>query len=494
MRSRKDPATSTTRERAPSRGASKLRRVDRDDDDRPVAEWPKAGPGSALDLMLVLDSRGIICDVAAQIGPALGEHTKGWIGAAWADWVAAESRTTIRKMLKDAAHGRHARWQPVTHRTALGVDLPTTCSAVPIGLTGYVVVVGYGQRTQTMLRQRLVEAQIALERDALHLRQVEARFQLLIRACREAIVIVDAAQGSIVDANPAAISLLGLPSKPFGHAFPAGLPDKVARAVAMLLAKVLRTGRADEIGLRGSPRRPALTARAALYKQGEKPMLLVTLANAGASNASHTGSGESHESALRAIEHSPDGFVVTDLEGRILSANASFVELVELVREDQLRGESLERWIGRPELCMPLMLSTLRQQGELRLFATCLRGELGAQVQVEISARTVPDSEPPCIGFSVRHIGRRLAAEPRPVQSAPGTAEELTRRVGRKPLKDLVRESTDVIERLCIEKALVLTGDNRAAAAGMLGLSRQGLYAKLHRYSLAERGAKHITD
>jgi DNA-binding NtrC family response regulator len=57
------------------------------------------------------------------------------------------------------------------------------------------------------------------------------------------------------------------------------------------------------------------------------------------------------------------------------------------------------------------------------------------------------------------------------------------------PLKDLVRESTDMIERLCIEAALEITGDNRASAAEILGLSRQSLYAKLRRYGLGELAA-----
>ena len=48
-------------------------------------------------------------------------------------------------------------------------------------------------------------------------------------------------------------------------------------------------------------------------------------------------------------------------------------------------------------------------------------------------------------------------------------------------------ESSDVIERLCIEAALQLTGGNRASAAEMLGLSRQSLYVKLRRYGLMER-------
>jgi DNA-binding NtrC family response regulator len=54
------------------------------------------------------------------------------------------------------------------------------------------------------------------------------------------------------------------------------------------------------------------------------------------------------------------------------------------------------------------------------------------------------------------------------------------------PLKDLVRETTDVIERLCIEAALNLTGNNRASAAEMLGVSRQSLYVKLRRFGIAD--------
>ena len=56
------------------------------------------------------------------------------------------------------------------------------------------------------------------------------------------------------------------------------------------------------------------------------------------------------------------------------------------------------------------------------------------------------------------------------------------------PLKALVRQSTDVVEKLCIEAALKLTGDNRASAAELLGLSRQSLYSKLRRHNLGDIG------
>jgi PAS domain-containing protein len=68
----------------------------------------------------------------------------------------------------------------------------------------------------------------------------------------------------------------------------------------------------------------------------------------------------------------------------------------------------------------------------------------------------------------------------------PRSVDQLTELIGRVPLKDLVREATDMIERLCIEAALEKTNDNRASAAELLGLSRQSLYVKLHRYGLGD--------
>ena len=69
-----------------------------------------------------------------------------------------------------------------------------------------------------------------------------------------------------------------------------------------------------------------------------------------------------------------------------------------------------------------------------------------------------------------------------------GFAERVTEVVGRVSLKEIVRDTTDVIERLCIETALGMTENNRAAASDMLGISRQSLYAKLARYGIGADG------
>jgi len=122
----------------------------------------------------------------------------------------------------------------------------------------------------------------------------------------------------------------------------------------------------------------------------------------------------------------------------------------------------------------------------VRLFATSLRGEFGATTEVEISAVAVDGGETPCLGFTIRDVGRRLDADKRVGKELPRSAGQMAELVGRVPMKDIVRETTDLIEQLCIEAALELTQDNRASAAEMLGLSRQSLYVKLRRFGMGE--------
>ena len=87
-------------------------------------------------------------------------------------------------------------------------------------------------------------------------------------------------------------------------------------------------------------------------------------------------------------------------------------------------------------------------------------------------------------GFTIRNVARRLRDAPAIERDMPRSVEQLTELVGRVSLKDIVRESTDLVERLCIEAAIAYTSDNRASAAEILGVSRQSLYSKLHRHGL----------
>jgi transcriptional regulator PpsR len=189
---------------------------------------------------------------------------------------------------------------------------------------------------------------------------------------------------------------------------------------------------------------------------------------------------------LEVIENSPDGVVVTGPEGRILTANRAFLDLAELATAEQARGEPLDRWLGRPGIDLNVLIANVRQHGSVRFFASAVRGEFGSATDVELSAVSVLNAEVPCLGFTVRSLRRHAAHAAPGTGKLPRSVEQLTELVGRVSLKELVRESSDLIEKLCIEAALELTADNRASAAELLGLSRQSLYVKLRRYGLGD--------
>lgn len=219
---------------------------------------------------------------------------------------------------------------------------------------------------------------------------------------------------------------------------------------------------------------------ARLFRQGRAALLLVRILSAESARP-----GTDHAAALGdVVEHMPDAFVLVDADLNILVANAAFVELSGAASVHRVTGQPLATWLGRPGIDLQLILGQLREHGSVRNVATILRGSAGAREEVEVSGVAAPRSEGDCYGFTIRNVGRRLRSVATPERDLPRSVEQLTELVGRMSLKDIVRESTDLIERLCIEAALAYTSDNRASAAEILGVSRQSLYSKLHRHGL----------
>jgi transcriptional regulator PpsR len=232
---------------------------------------------------------------------------------------------------------------------------------------------------------------------------------------------------------------------------------------------------------------PEVLVSASTFRQEGGLLILVRLESPHAdSDPSET--SESRTRLLKVVDGVPDAFVVTDGEARIINANAAFLDMVQVASDDQLRGTPLDRWLGRQGVEFEVLLGTLRSRGAVRLYSSTVRGDLGALTEAEISAVAVISGGQTCYGFAIRDVGPRIRPTARVSDSATRSVEQLTELIGRVPLRDLVREATDAIERLCIEAALDLTGDNRASAAEMLGLSRQSLYVKLRRYGLGDLG------
>ncbi|MBL8559052.1 MAG: transcriptional regulator PpsR [Hyphomonadaceae bacterium] len=435
------------------------------------------------DVAMIIDRGGVIRDVAVSSQDLLREGVGAWLDRRWSDTVTMESRQKIEEMLRDAANDSGPRWREINHATQDGSSVSLRYIALNTGDDGRVIAIGRDQRAVADLQQRLVLAQQTMERDYQRLRNAESRYRLLFQLASEAVVVVDSGSRKILEANPAADRMIGgadgpLVGRSFASAFDVSARDAATALLAMAQGGANFTAQSS---LASGGR--AFSVAASLFRQDRAALILIRLTPL---DRDALALPESARRLTEVLERMPDAFVVTDENLKIIAENAAFLDLTRLASKEQANGLSLDAFLGRPELDRNILVSSLRQHGVLKNFATVVRNRLGETEDVEVSAVHVADGETPCFGFSIRGVLRGAAPGPRMASELPRSVEQLSQLVGRVTLKELVRETTDLVERLCIEAALELTGNNRASAAEVLGLSRQSLYSKLHRYGLGD--------
>ncbi|MFQ3595549.1 MAG: transcriptional regulator PpsR [Sphingomonadaceae bacterium] len=426
--------------------------------------------GAAGDLALVVDREGVIRDMAVGSRELAEQGVESWIGQPWSETVHPDSRPKVIEML---ASGREpGPWRQVNQLAEQG-DLPLRFLAVGTGEG--VIAVGRDLRAVAQMQQRLIQAQQAIERERLKSRQSESRYRLLFNLSGEAVLIVDSRTRAVTEANPAAERLIGrtgLGGRPVASLVAPGDREGFVAFLGALAATddvAPASVRFAETG------RPALVSGVP-FRQGGGSHLLLRLLDPS------TRAPERYLSDL--LERIPDPFVMTDEAFDILDANGAFLELVGHGRREDVVGLAIYRFLGRPGIDAGLFTAQLADHGHLHNLPTIVRTRFDEQLEVEVSAIAARDGETKVHGFTLRTVEAERPALTADMAS-PRSVEELTRLVGRMSLKDIVRESTDLIERLCIEAALKCADNNRASAAEILGLSRQGLYLKLHRHGLA---------
>ncbi len=444
---------------------------------------------AASDVALILDADGIIADVAVGAPELASLDLHHWIGSRWEDTVAADSRHKVEQLLVES-HGSDARpgQRHVNQLGRTGETVPVRYSVVPFDRDERVryLAVGRNLRDLASLQQRLVDAQQGMEREYARLRRDETRYRTLFQLATEPVLVVDAQQTRVVEANPASAEVLDIPAdRLIGRALPRLFVDPdPALSDHLTRIRTATPAAAVPLVVAGSGRRVRLVA--SFFRQGTQASYLIRLERA---DGNGTARGAAGSVLTEVVQGLPEAFIVTDPDCRILETNQAFLDLLQWVGGQPITGQSLERWLGRPGVDLGILLNSLKEFGSVRNFTTIITTELGSVEEVEIAAVAVPQAELPCLGFVVRPAGQGTAAAPTGAGSADGlpyTVEQLTQLVGRVSMKDLIRETTDVIEKMCIEAALELSGDNRASAAQMLGLSRQSLYAKLRRYGLGD--------
>ncbi len=439
----------------------------------------------AGDITLVLRNDGQILDVALGTDAIDANWIEQLLDRLFADTVTLESQIKVSRLLEQAQGATDARWRQVNHHSPLG-ELPVRYLALPVLSNGHIIVIGRDMGSEAALQQRLIQAQQSIERDYIQMRQAEARYRMLFDLSTEAVIVAETATRRISDANPAACRLVGMSAKELAGRPLTSLFDGMAHeAVVAMMGSVAAAENGDSIAVDLAGGRGAVRLGASLFRQDRSSCFLVRLVPTGQSQRRE---GPPDMPLSKVLNNIPDALVVTDDALTILAENEAFLDMAQIPRKEQSRGQSLARFLGRPGIDLPLLVSQLRDHGSVRNFSTIVRGLHDSQDEVEVAGVSVTEDGALRFGFSIRSVGRRLPTLTPALPGLPQSVEQLTELVGRISLKEIVRESTDLIERLCIEAALNHTSDNRASAAEVLGLSRQSLYSKLHRHGLGNLG------
>ncbi|MEL6839235.1 MAG: transcriptional regulator PpsR [Pseudomonadota bacterium] len=364
-------------------------------------------------------------------------------------------------------------------------EFPVRYSFHRIGPDGVVLLLGRDLRPVAEMQQQLVKAQLALERDYETQREYDTRFRVLMESTAEAIVFVSTQSGEINEANPAAAALLDrdredLIGSPLSECFEGrkrgDLVDQLAtRAISEHSTR-------SHVQLQTSDQTVAIAPT--LFRAAGERFLLCRILPADKENAA---ADDLAHNLQGFYAHGPEAMVFATANGEVLAANDAFLDLIDVAHDINLRGRNLSDYFQRGSIDLKVMVENAARTGRMRIYATKIAGEYGSPRAVEVSITKIEAGAHNVFAFVLRDVNHADASRTTANPTGDESMRSVVELVGSATLKDIVAETTNVVEKMCIETAVELTMNNRVAAAEMLGLSRQSLYVKLRKFDLLSR-------
>ncbi|MCA0928524.1 transcriptional regulator PpsR [Ruegeria profundi] len=444
----------------------------------------------ASDIALIVDPEGVVkAALVNETGSPYGSLDH-WIGKKLTNFLTEECIPKLDRILERSSRDEKVQRVELNHRDKVVWQYPVRYSIHPVGHSERaILMLGRDLRQVAETQQQLVQAQFALEQGYEERREYDARYRMLMSVAREAFVLVSVADGRIRDLNDAAAHILGaakdqLQGQPFANEFKdRGRAEFVQNILALALSEV-----DAEVTIQTKRTRNEVTITPISFRAGGARMLICRLE---AGTSEEHASDKLSDNLVRLFRHGPEAIVFTDSNGVVQSANDAFMRLVDFAHHVDVRGTSLAEYMSRGQIDLNVMLDNAIKTGRMSAYSTKFCNDVGVWTAAEVSVSYLNKRSTPTVAFVIRDATRSEAMRTPAQGSSNMAGEDVVDLVGSAHLKDIVSQTTDVIERICIETAIELTGNNRAAAAEMLGLSRQSLYVKLHKLGIQEKQDGH---
>ena len=441
---------------------------------------------AASDIALFVKLNGNILSILVNESEKSLGNLSHWEGRQISDFLTRESNEKLDVVLNQINSGQSVLHSvELNHQDNALWQFPVRYSIHRLGAQDTILMLGRDLRTLAETQQQLVQAQIAVERRYEESRRYDTQFRMLMSHTRDAIMFVSVAEGKIIEANAGASNLLGLGAEELEGTDFATLFEGVSKNELMTLL-------VEKSELSMSPELPTLENKSgqtihiypyAFRSAGER--LLYCRLDVEEENS--PSQDELSKNLLSLYQNGPDAIVFAQSNGVIEAANDGFLDLINAPSLSKVRGRSLANYLTRGQIDLAVMLDNVVRSGQMRIYATELQNELGSKLSVEVSVARLGTIGKRLIAFVIRDAHRsetmRQISPSGHVQPETSVAEL----VGSASLKEIVGETNDMIEKMCIETAIEMTNNNRAAAAEMLGLSRQSLYVKLRKFGLISK-------
>ncbi|MEM6760855.1 MAG: transcriptional regulator PpsR [Pseudomonadota bacterium] len=443
--------------------------------------------GAASDIALVISSSGTILSVVLNAHDDSFGNLRHWEGRPVAEFLTDDCIEKFRQAHEAYLAGGLARKSiELNHIDNAVWQYPVRYTFHRFGQEDAVLLLGRDLRPIAETQQQLVQAQIALEQGYEAKREYDARYRIVMGNIDDAVVFVSVQTGRVEDANDRAAALLGLKVDALvGSGFASLFSDRSSSEMIETLMNATLSEDNPPVSARAVRTKQRVLVHPVIFRAAGQRVLMCRLADEAAPSQSPDAVSAQ---ALAFFRNAPDAMVFVDTKGTIQSVNDAFQDLIGSAHLSDLVGASLSDFLTRGQIDLNVMLENVVRTGQIRIYATKLVNDLGGRVPVEISAARLEAGDTATIALAIRDVSRLEGVrKPEGSGTLPEPGRNVIELVGSASLKDIVAETTDVVEKMCIETAVSLTRNNRVAAAEMLGLSRQSLYVKLRKYGLLSK-------
>lgn len=435
----------------------------------------------ASDLILVILPSGVIESVRVNPGLRIPQNQiNDWVGRDVRDTLTPESVAKFEaRVFKTKAPIIEA--MELNHGDSQHQDYPIRYACSRIG-GNRILMLGRDLHAIAEIQQDLTGMQLELERERQSQRQYETKYRLLMQYGRGPLLLVDADNGHIVDANAAILDLLeeektALIGKRLQQLFEIAGDSDGDDALAALLSG----GALSPVHLVRKGGAHSVVATGTVHRIVNDRFLLCRIDN---QQAGSRVDQNLTEAMTAFFIDSDESILIAHADGGIITANESFLRLANVSDLSRLKAQKLDQYLSRGSVDLKIILKTLEANRAIKRYQTSLRDEFGGETRIDLSGTKVEIEDRSCVIFLLREANGPAPAPRSSDYLTDDATRSIAELIGGVDLKNIVADTTEVVERMCIDIALEMTNNNRVAAANMLGLSRQSLYVKIRKYGL----------